>query len=189
MSDRQRHRAFAFAAVVVIGMCGLAWLLERPHGGGEADAGRKTASQRPLVLSGDASAPSSRGPATATQQPGPRFADSVVPEGAEIERVAARFAGAFVRYQVGQLPLGVRREIEATTTLEFGASLLGAPPRVPNAARPPTPAELRSVALANGPGDGKALVAIELNGASGQIETLNVLMARSGQEWRVSGLA
>jgi hypothetical protein len=190
MSDRQRHRAFAISVLVAACLCALVWLLERPRHGEGSEAGQPARSTKPLVLGNGASAPGpgAASPPPGQSPPGPRMARSSVPEGARIEAVAKRFAAAFVHYQVGQLTVGVRRQIEATTTLPYATSLLSAPPDIPAGERPPPPARLRSVALANGPVGGQAMVAVELDAAAGQIETLTVLMQRSGPGWRVSSL-
>jgi hypothetical protein len=150
-----------------------------------------TAARRPVGRRA-AGAPSTSDPAAASPgsqpQQGPRSAHSSLPEAAQIEGVAKRFSEAFVHYEVGQLSPWVRRGIEATTTLQFATSLLSAPPNIPYGVRPPAPARLRSLALANGPRSGHALVAVELNGELGQVEPLTLLMQRLGQEWRISGL-
>lgn len=169
MSERQRHRAFAVSVVAVVSVCALVWLFERPHQGEETEAGRPAGGTKPLVLGNRASAPA---PVSA----------------ARIEAVAERFSEAFVHYEVGQLSVGVSRRIEVTATPRFASSLLSAPPRIPMGVRPPAPARLRSVALANRPNDGQALVAVELNGDAGRVETLTLLMLRLGRGWRINGL-
>jgi hypothetical protein len=196
MSDRQRHRAFAVSALFVVVVCVLVWLVERPPSGGGAESARSTRTRRPLVLGAEAGEPSAReaprgstreAPASTTPSPA-RRAEEGVPGEVPIVATARRFTAAFVKYEVGQLPVAVRRAIQSTATPSFAASLLSAPPSIPNGVRPPSPPEVRLVALANGPEAGQAAVVVELRGGGGEESTLTELLTKSGEEWRISGL-
>lgn len=182
MSDRQRHRAFLVSALVVAAVCVLVWLVERPPSGGGAETVATTRSRRPLVLGTEAGEPAAKSPRP------PEKAEEAVPGEVPIIATARRFTAAFVKYEVGQLPAGVRRTIQSTATLSFASSLLAAPPSIPNGVRPPPPARVRSVALANGPEAGQAAVAVELRAGAGELSALTELLSRSGREWRISGL-
>jgi hypothetical protein len=197
MTDRQRHRAFAFSVVFIAVVCALVWVVERPRsGGGSADAARPKPTGRPLVLGaeeGGASAgeeplrPDPEAPATPPSRPPVRPAEGV-PGEAPVLATARRFTAGFVRYEVGQLPAAVRRAIGATATPSFASSLLSAPPSMPNGVRPPSPPRVLLIALANGPVAGQAAVAVELRADGGEVSTLTELLTRTGREWRISGL-
>ena len=196
MSDRQRHRAFAASALFLVAVCVLVWLFERPPAGGGAETVLTTRSQSPLVLGGEAGEPSAgeksggstqETPASTTPN-SPGRAEEGVPGEAPVMATARRFTAAFVKYEVGQLPVAVRRAIQSTATLSFASTLLSAPPSIPNGVRPPSPPEVQLIALANGPEAGQATVAVELRAGGGEISTLTELLSQTGQEWRISAL-
>jgi hypothetical protein len=191
MSDRQRHRAFAFSAVLTVAVCALVWLVERPHPGSPAEAERTSRAPSPLVLGARPHESSAGKGGTAARSRSPREGQGTGPVlagGAQIEATARRFTDAFVRYEVGRLPAAVRRTIQSTATLSLATSLISAPPRIPNGARPPAPAQVWSVDLPERPKEGQAAVAVELRTAAGEISTLTEVLSRSGQGWRVSSL-
>lgn len=197
MSDRQRHRAFAFSALFIVAVCVVVWLVERPPSKDGAAPAPTTGRGRPLVLGAEAGEPSAGGkPRQATHEaaatPPPsspsRRAEEAVPGEGPIVATARRFTVAFVRYEVGQLPVEVRRTIQSTATPSFASSLLAAPPSIPNGVRPPPPPRVRLVALANGPEAGQAEVAVELAVGGAENSTLTELLSRLGHEWRISGL-
>ncbi|MBS1861703.1 MAG: hypothetical protein JSS68_08315 [Actinobacteria bacterium] len=186
MSDRRRHRAFALSVLFAAAVCVAVWAVERPRPGGATGVAATAPNRSPLVLGAAAPAPST-GEAGA---PAPRLPHQAgaLPEKASIIVTARRFTAAFVQYEVGRLPTGARRTIQSTATLSFASSLLSAPPSIPNGVRPPPPARVRSVAIANGPEGGQAAVAVELLAVGGKISSLTELLLRSGREWRISGL-
>jgi hypothetical protein len=183
MSDRQRHRAFAFAVLVTVAVCCLVWRFERPQpgdGAQAAPANGTTPSRRPIVLGGKASpAPTAEGTRPPTQAPSPS---------GPILATARRFTLAFLRYEVDSIPAGVRRTMDATATHRFATSLLSEPPRLPPG-MPSLPREhLRSLTLAGEPKDGQATVRVQLRGSDGQVSSFDEQLARAGREWRVRNL-
>jgi hypothetical protein len=197
MSDRQRHRAFAFSVLFTVAVCVVVWLVERPRPDGGAGADPTAHARRPVVVGTEAQAgspPPAAGEAKATPPPrgthahAPHTPAEASAETAQILRTARRFTGAFAQYEVDRLPADVRRTIRSTATPSFAATLLSAPPSVPQGVRRPAVARVRSVALADRPRGGRAAVAVELAVGSGEVSALTELLSRSGREWRVSGL-
>jgi len=187
MSDRRRHRAFAFSALFVVAVCVLVWVFERPRSGA-AEASGTTRSRSPLVLGAEAP-PASGSATTAPTTTGRPHPDEGTLSGkAAIMATARRFTAAFIRYEVGQLPVVVRRAIQSTATPSFAATLLSAPPSIPNGVRLPAPPRVELVALASRPEAGQATVAVELRAGAGEISTLTELLSQMGQEWRISAL-
>lgn len=194
MSDRQRHRAFAFSVLFAAAACVLVWLFERPRSGDRAEAAPVTRAvpSRPLVLGGEApQAPGGEAARRPRTEPGaPPSGQSVAGAagGVAIISTARRFTVAFLQYEVDLIPARVRRLIKATATPPFANSLLSAPPRLPRGVPSLPPERLRSVTLTGGPDRGHAAVTVELRAADGQTSALNELLERSGRGWRVSNL-
>lgn len=78
-------------------------------------------------------------------QPDPAHDARLARAEVEVKASARRFMAAFLRYEVGELTPVVRRDLRATTTLEFGRQLLASPPRRPSAGSFPPHAELREL--------------------------------------------
>lgn len=57
------------------------------------------------------------------------------PRSRAILRVAGRFAGAYLRYQIGEHPPAVKRTLSATCTPAFAQLLIAQPARIPDAQR------------------------------------------------------
>lgn len=176
MSDRRRRQAFALSALFVIAICVLVWLFERPDPGSGTEAARP-AEEGPLVV-GEVTAPPARHGRAA--EPGRGEVSAII-------AAARRFSGAFARYEVGQIPTVVRREIDSSTTASFASTLLNAPPRMPQGIRPPPPPQVGSIRLSK-PRAGQAVVTVVLRDADGEGSALTELLSGSGQVWRISSL-
>jgi hypothetical protein len=167
MSDRQRRRAFLFAAVFTLAVCAVVWLVERPRAE-DGMAPEPTTHHGPLVLGAEPSAPAAGKAANV--------------------RTARRFTMAFLQYQVGRLSPAVRRAIQATTTPSFARTLLSEPPRLPHGVQPPPLPRVQSIEPTAGSQAGAVAVVVELLAPTGEMRAITESLSRSHQEWRISGL-
>lgn len=83
-----------------------------------------------LAPSGPApTAPASPAPPAPVAVPGSDLITAAGRRKAHLDRAAMAFIGAFLRYEVGDLPTSVARSLDRLTTARFGVYLLGARPR------------------------------------------------------------
>lgn len=179
MSPRERHIAFALCAVILTVAWVLVWLIDAP-----SHASRRAGPLRhPLVLGGGAP---QRQEASATPSIVGETTETPAAQRALLATVA-KFAGAFVRYEVGQLPAPVRQALRASATPAFAAQLLGAPPSVPQGSRAPAPAVVLSIS----PGEvtpGSAVTAVIELRRQNRLSPLTVMLSGGEGRWRVDGL-
>jgi hypothetical protein len=82
-----------------------------------------------LAPSGSAPAPPPRAAPATAAIPGAELIAAVGGQKARLDRAATEFIGAFLRYEVGDLPAPVTRSLDRLSTAAFGHYLLGARPR------------------------------------------------------------
>ena len=133
MSRSELRKALCVLALAVIGVaaCGS----NRPETSSTVPLGRPVATSASQV-------PSTAAPATPVRAAEPPEAihpppppSPTTPLARTILRVARRFAGAYLRYQIGQHPLAVERTLSATCTPSFAHLLIAQPARIPDAQR------------------------------------------------------
>ncbi|MGZ4331032.1 MAG: hypothetical protein ACXVH3_26655 [Solirubrobacteraceae bacterium] len=114
-----------------------------------------------------------------------------------ILRVARRFARAYLRYQIGQHPPGVKQTLSATCTPSFAHLLIAQPARVPDGQRRNPayrPAELTRVAytgqasLRPGPPEQIVIATYRTIGNPSVRGQLTIHVIGSGGSWRVTDL-
>jgi hypothetical protein len=158
---------------------------------------------RPVATSAS-QAPSTAAPATPVRAAEPPEAihpapppSSRTPQARTILRVAGRLADAYLRYQIGQHPLAIKRTLSATCTPSFARLLIAQPARIPDGQRRNPayqPAELTRVTYTGQaslrPGPPEQIViatyhTIRHPSVRGQL-TLHLI--ESGRSWRVADL-
>lgn len=106
---------------------------------------------------------------------------------AEAKVAARRFLTAFLRYEVGDLSVTVRRALRAASTRRFANQLLSHPPRRSAGGRFPPRATLQRIDVAFvSPLATRAVVSGSAL-RSGLPEELSFVLARHGTRWLVSG--
>ena len=105
----------------------------------------------------------------------------------EARPVVERFLAAFGHYEVGRVDAGVRAELRATTTAEFGHELLAEPPRTPLGTKPPPPARVSRLQIYLAPEAPEGTVTAVIERGAESTRTTYLLRQVAGS-WQVSGV-
>lgn len=151
-----------------------------------AGAGATALTERPKPLAEPASIPRPHGEQPSARKGRRPTQSSSISAAA---RAAARFAHAYLRYQVGALGKLDREALSHFSTPRFGGELLRVPVRVPPGGRPLQERVLRVADIRVGlfAGEAALLASVLVGGRAGSYVLRTTLVKRGGR-WLVTGI-